>query len=179
LLALIEQVLSVSQIESGHRALDETDFDLGELALECAAWVAQRSAETNPNVEVRQPKGGVRIHADALAIRQIAINLIGNAAKFTPPSGHVVVSATLDAMDAPSLVVADDGPGIPAEQIADLFRPFRQAVNPNAGKGDGIGLGLSIVKGLAELHGGTVRVNSSVGVGTEVIVLFPRTRSRR
>jgi light-regulated signal transduction histidine kinase (bacteriophytochrome) len=179
LLALIEQVLVVSQIDSGHRVLEETVFDLGEVALECAAWVEERSAETNPEITVLQPNGVVRIHADAIAMRQIAINLISNAAKFTPPSGRVTVMVTRDPMEAPTLVVSDDGPGIPAEQIADLFRPFRQAVNPNAGKGDGIGLGLSIVRGLAELHGGTVRLNSSVGVGTEAIVLFPRTRSRR
>jgi light-regulated signal transduction histidine kinase (bacteriophytochrome) len=178
LFALVEQVLSVSQIDSGHRVLEETEFDWGELALECITWIAERSTETNPNIALRQPKGGVRIHADALAMRQIAVNLIGNAAKFTPPSGHVIVTVTRDAMDAPTLIVGDDGPGIPADQIADLFRPFRQAVNPNAGKGDGIGLGLSIVRGLVELHGGTVRLNSSVGVGTEAIVLLPRTRSR-
>ena len=179
LLALVEQVLSVSQIESGHRVLEETEFDLGEIAIECVAWVAERSAETNPDIKVRQPKGAVRIYADALAMRQIAINLISNAAKFTPRLGHVVVTVTRDAMDGPTLIVGDEGPGIPADQIADLFRPFRQAVNPNAGKGDGIGLGLSIVRGLVELHRGTVRVNSSEGVGTEVIVLLPRTRGRR
>ena len=179
LLALIEQVLAVSQIDSGHRVLEETEFDLGELVLECTAWIAEQSAKAKPDIKVLQPKGSVRIHADAIAMRQIAINLIGNAAKFTPPSGHVIVTITRDAMDAATIVVSDDGPGIPAEQIADLFRPFRQAVNPNAGKGDGIGLGLSIVRGLVELHGGTVRLNSSVGVGTEAIVLLPRTRSRR
>jgi light-regulated signal transduction histidine kinase (bacteriophytochrome) len=179
LLALVEQVLAASQIDSGHRILEETEFDLGELALECVAWAVERSAETNPDIAVRQPRGAVRVYADALAIRQIVLNLIGNAAKFTPASGHVTVTVTRDAMDAPALVVADDGPGIPAEQIASLFQPFRQAVNPNAGKGDGIGLGLSIVKGLVELHGGTVRLNSSVGVGTEAIVLLPRTRTRR
>jgi signal transduction histidine kinase len=179
LLALVEQVLAASQIDSGHRVLEETEFDLGELVLECVAWVAERSAETTPEIAVRQPRGAVRIHADALAIRQIVINLIGNAAKFTPASGHVTITVTRDPMDAPALVVADDGPGIPAEQIASLFQPFRQAKNPNSGKGDGIGLGLSIVRGLVELHGGTVRLNSSVGVGTEAIVILPRTRSRR
>jgi light-regulated signal transduction histidine kinase (bacteriophytochrome) len=179
LLALVEQVLAASQIESGHRVLEETEFDLGELVLECVAWIAERSAETNPEIAVRQPQGGVRIYADSLAMRQIAINLIGNAVKFTPASGHVTVTAGQDAMDAPVFIVADDGPGIPPDQIESLFQPFRQAVDPNAGKADGVGLGLSIVRGLVELHGGTVRLNSSVGVGTEAIVLLPRTRSRR
>jgi signal transduction histidine kinase len=179
LLALVEQVLAASQIDSGHRVLEETEFDLGELALECVAWVAERSAATTPDIALRQPRGGVRILADAHATRQIATNLISNAAKFTPASGHVTVTVTRDGMDAPSFVVVDDGPGIPAEQIASLFQPFRQAVNPNAGKGDGIGLGLSIVRGLVELHGGTVRLNSSVGAGTEAIVLLPQIRSRQ
>jgi light-regulated signal transduction histidine kinase (bacteriophytochrome) len=178
LLALMDQALLVSQIQSGHRALEETEFELGELAAECVAWVAERSAETNPAITMARPRGAVRIWADVVAMRQIALNLIGNAAKFTPPTGRVTVTVTLDAMGGGAFVVSDDGPGIAPGLIADLFTPFHQSLDANAGERDGVGLGLSIVKGLVELHGGTVRIASSEGAGAEVTVLLPRTRVR-
>jgi signal transduction histidine kinase len=178
LLDLIDRLLTVSQIEARKRSLAETRFDLSALADECAAWVAGQPGDLKPAITVETPSGPVDVFADATAMRQIAVNLIGNAAKFTPASGSVTVTAMVDNLGTPTLIVRDNGPGVPPDVIGDLFKPFRQGEGVYARRYGGVGLGLSIVKGLAELHGGTVRMTSREGVGTEVTVLLPASRRR-
>jgi signal transduction histidine kinase len=109
-------------------------------------------------------------------MHQVAINLIGNAAKFTPASGHVDVTVTLDPANAPVLSVKDDGPGVAQELIGELFQPFRQGEGVYSRRHGGVGLGLSIVKGLVQLHGGVVRMTSQPGQGAEFIVRLPPSR---
>jgi signal transduction histidine kinase len=176
LLALIDRLLTVSEIEAEKRVLRETRFDLGELAAECAAWVAEQPGIPKPPIVVSLPRGAVWIIADAVAMHQVAINLIGNAAKFTPASGHVDVTVTLDPANAPVLSVKDDGPGVAQELIGELFQPFRQGEGVYSRRHGGVGLGLSIVKGLVQLHGGVVRMTSQPGQGAEFIVRLPPSR---
>jgi light-regulated signal transduction histidine kinase (bacteriophytochrome) len=176
LLALIERLLTVSQIEADKRSLQVTRFDLGELAAECVAWVAEQPGAAKPEIEMHLPVGEVRVEADAVAMHQVAINLIGNAAKFTPATGHVDVTVSVDATGAPTLTVRDNGPGVAPDLISDLFQPFRQGEGVYARRHGGVGLGLSIVKGLMQLHGGAVRMTSQLGEGTEVIARLPQSR---
>jgi signal transduction histidine kinase len=175
LLALIDHLLMVSEIEAEKRVLHVTQFDLGELVAECARWVAEQPGPAKPEISVNRPAEGLMVEADAVAMYQVTINLIGNAAKFTPPSGHVSVTVMVDAMGGPVLSVKDDGPGVSPELIADLFQPFRQGEGVYARRHGGVGLGLSIVKGLIQLHGGTVRMISQLGHGAEVIARLPPT----
>jgi light-regulated signal transduction histidine kinase (bacteriophytochrome) len=178
LLDLIDRLLVLSQIEARKRVLAETVFDLCGLVDECAAWVREQPGNAKPAITVENPIGAVSVFADALALRQIAINLIGNAAKFTPADGVVTITVDTDEMGAPRMIVRDNGPGIAADILPQLFQPFRQGEGAYARSHGGVGLGLSIVKGLIQLHGGTVRLTSGKGTGTEVIVLLPAARRR-
>ncbi len=178
LLGLIDRLLTVSQLEARKRVLSETVFDLGETVDECAAWVAEQPGGAKPTITVQKPVGVILVFADLLAIRQIAINLIGNAAKFTPPEGHVVVIVTANDIGAPQLIVRDNGPGIEPNLLSQLFQPFRQGESAYVRRHGGVGLGLSIVKGLTQLHGGAINLTSNKGLGTEAIFVLPIMRRR-
>jgi two-component system cell cycle sensor histidine kinase PleC len=123
-------------------------------------------------IEPRLP----RIWADERAIRQVALNLLTNAIKFTPPGGSVYVKAGWTAVGGQYLSIRDTGTGIPAEEIPIVLSSFGRGTLAQKNADEGSGLGLPIVKGLVELHGGTFTLKSEVRVGTEVIVIFPPER---
>jgi light-regulated signal transduction histidine kinase (bacteriophytochrome) len=178
LLELIDRLLTASQIEARKRVLSESTFDLAAIVSDCATWISEQPGDDKPAISVLKPVGPVHVFADELAIRQVAINLIGNAVKFTPPHGKVLVTVKADDMGAPELTVLDNGPGIAPDLLAQLFQPFRQGEGAYAKRHGGVGLGLSIVKGLVQLHGGLVRLRSDQAAGTEAIVLLPVMRRR-
>ena len=119
------------------------------------------------------------IRSDALRFRQILLNLMSNAVKFTPAGGRVHVSATVNAGDA-VVAVADTGIGMRKEDIAIALEPFRQIDHTGGGaftrRFDGTGLGLPLAKALVELHGGTLEIESVPRVGTTVRILLPLER---
>jgi signal transduction histidine kinase len=117
------------------------------------------------------------LRIDPLHLRQILLNLVGNAIKFSRASGVVTVEAETDADRAIVLRVCDNGIGIPNEAIGRLFRPFTQVDGAYAKKHEGVGLGLSICKSIVEAYGGTIGIESAFGVGTTVLVRFPPDRS--
>jgi len=112
------------------------------------------------------------IEADPRALKQIMLNLMSNAVKFTPEGGQVKVRG-FDAADGVVLQVADTGIGIPAEQLPRLGRPFEQIESQIAKSHQGSGLGLALSKSLIELHGGTLRIDSVLGKGTTVSFTLP------
>lgn len=140
--------------------------------------------------QLLQPPRGVRIVLDTDPARQAPIlvqgdeaklervldNLISNAVKFSPDDGWARVSLTADARNA-EIRVRDDGPGLPAEQLEQIFAPFHRA--PDAANVPGVGLGLTIVKQITERHGGQVRVESVLGAGATFVVLLPLTSTGR
>jgi light-regulated signal transduction histidine kinase (bacteriophytochrome) len=178
LLELIDRLLTASQLEARKRVLSESTFDLAAVVRDCATWISEQPGAPKAPISVVEPIGPVHVFADELAIRQIAINLIGNAVKFTPQDGKVTVTVKTDDMGAPELNVLDNGPGIAPDLLAQLFQPFRQGEAAYARRHGGVGLGLSIVKGLVQLHGGMVRLRSNETAGTEAIVLLPVMRRR-
>ena len=178
LLELIDRLLTASQLEARKRVLSESTFDLAAVVSDCATWISEQPGDAKPPISVVEPVGPVHVFADELAMRQIAINLIGNAVKFTAPGGKVTVTIKTDDMGAPELTVLDNGPGIAPELLTQLFQPFRQGEGAYAKRHGGVGLGLSIVKGLVQLHGGLVRLRSNETAGTEAIVLLPVMRRR-
>ncbi|MGB9142882.1 MAG: ATP-binding protein, partial [Aestuariivirga sp.] len=107
---------------------------------------------------------------------QILINLLTNAIKVTQAGGTGVVSATRNAAGAMVVSVKDNGPGIPAHEISSVLESFSRGATATKDAVDGAGLGLPIVKGLMDLHGGDVAINSQEGKGTEVLVTFPARR---
>ena len=117
-----------------------------------------------------------RIWADERAVRQVALNLLSNAIKFTPQGGSITIKVGWTRKGGQYLSIADTGPGIPPEEIPIVLSSFGRGTLAQKNAEEGTGLGLPIVKGLVELHGGEFRLNSTLRLGTEVIVIFPPER---
>ena len=120
--------------------------------------------------------GSVTLEADPKALRQILLNLLANAIKFTPEGGAVDMMALWGDNGELMIRVSDNGIGIPADAIEQVFKPFERARRETSSQFEGVGLGLSITHGLVVLHGGTIALQSAVGQGTVVTVTFPASR---
>src|SRR5213079_2743594 len=114
----------------------------------------------------------IRLNADRRALKQITLNLLSNAVKFTPEGGRVVVRGRI-VHGAASIIIEDTGIGIPKAALKNLGRPFEQVESQFTKSHQGSGLGLAIAKSLIELHGGEMRIRSTLGVGTTVVVRLP------
>jgi signal transduction histidine kinase/DNA-binding NarL/FixJ family response regulator len=169
LLALINQVLSLSKIESGQITLDDQDFDLHHLLDDIESMFVLKAEDKRLLLEFDQPTDLPRnLRADAVKLRQVLINLIGNALKFTVNGGVAVrVKHEADAGQALRLrfEVEDTGPGIAAEEIPHLFENFVQTLTGRQSQ-EGTGLGLAISRRYVQLMGGELTVKSTVGRGT-------------
>jgi two-component system cell cycle sensor histidine kinase PleC len=117
-----------------------------------------------------------RLWADARAVRQVILNLLSNAIKFTPQGGQIFIKVGWTAAGGQYFAVRDTGPGIPESEIPIVMSSFGRGTLAQKNAEEGTGLGLPIVKGLVELHGGTFTLKSKVREGTEVIVVFPPER---
>jgi cell cycle sensor histidine kinase DivJ len=171
LLELINDVLDMSKIEAERFELARESFDARDAAsavLRLMRGQAERAGVILRGVLPPEPLG---VEADRRAIKQIALNLVSNALKFTPRNGSVTL--TVQALDhALEIVVSDTGVGIAPDDLARLGRPFEQAGDA-AQRAAGSGLGLSLVRAFAKLHGGEMHIESSVGEGTTVTVRMP------
>jgi two-component system cell cycle sensor histidine kinase PleC len=114
----------------------------------------------------------IRLRADRRTVKQIVINLLSNAVKFTPDGGRITVRARIVGGNV-NIAIEDTGIGIPKEALKNLGKPFEQVESQLTKSHRGSGLGLAIAKSLAELHGGAMRIRSSLGVGTIVMVRLP------
>ncbi|WBQ08765.1 ATP-binding protein [Hyphomonadaceae bacterium ML37] len=171
LLLLINDILDMSKIEAGKMQLQPEAVRPDELIEQCIRIMRARAEEKSISLIVEA--GPLpEIEADPRALKQIMLNLMSNAVKFTPEGGQVKVRG-LDAADGVVLQVADTGIGIPAEQLPRLGRPFEQIESQIAKSHQGSGLGLALSKSLIELHGGTLRIDSVLGKGTTVSFTLP------
>jgi two-component system, cell cycle sensor histidine kinase DivJ len=172
LLSVVNTMLDMSKIEAGRYELMMESFDAAETLTECERMLSLQATAKGVKLTSRLPRGLGEITADSRALRQIVINLIGNAIKFTEAGGAI----TLDAMRRGSdfvVSISDTGVGIPPEKMALIGRPFTQIQNDLNRNHEGTGLGLSLVKGLTALHGGTFIIESRRGEGTVVTVTLP------
>lgn len=173
LLGVVNTLLDMSRIQSGNFDYAPESFDIAGLLQSCCDLMRLRAEAAGVTLTVAT-SGSVEITADPGACRQILINLVSNAVKFTPRGGRVEL-ALRRGVDGLDIVVADTGCGIGAEDLSKLGTPFFQA-----GAGDykrqheGTGLGLSVVQGLVGLHGGAMRIESAPQAGTVVTVTLPR-----
>jgi two-component system cell cycle sensor histidine kinase PleC len=174
LLDVINDVLDMSKIEAGRLKLDVDEFDL-EPILNDAMRVVSARAEDKQLMLTAEIAPDIRISADRRALKQIALNLLSNAVKFTPDGGHVVVRGHISGNYA-IIAIQDSGIGIPKEALQKLGRPFEQVESQLTKTQHGSGLGLAIAKSLAKLHGGSMRIRSTLGVGTLVVVRLPLGR---
>ena len=172
LLDLINDVLDMSKIEAGGFEIDRQRLDPCQVVTECITLVSGRAADAGVALSADLPASPTMVDADRRALKQILLNLLSNAVKFTPAGGSVRVWATIEP-DRFLLGVEDTGVGIPAQEVARLGQPFVQLRDSANLTHKGTGLGLALVRSLAELHGGAMRVTSQKGVGTTVTVEIP------
>lgn len=175
LLALADDLLDLARIESGHRSLMETPVRLDLLAQDCLGMMRPQ-AEARAVTLAQETQDAPRMWGDERALRQIILNLMANAVKFTPGGGAVLLRAGIDADGAPFLAVEDTGPGI-ADGELPLGCAHAGESRLDLATGRGAGLGLAIVRGLAALHGGTLKLTRRSGGGTSARVAFPRARA--
>jgi cell cycle sensor histidine kinase DivJ len=172
LLNLVNSILDMSKIESGHFEITPEPFALPVLLDQCTQMMHLKASDGGIALVADVVDGLPEVVGDKRAYRQIVLNLLSNAIKFTKPGGSVTLGLRRDGSWL-SLSVADTGIGIAAADLPRLGSPFFQARSSYDRPYEGTGLGLSVVKGLAELHGGRLEFTSAVGQGTRVTVRMP------
>jgi two-component system cell cycle sensor histidine kinase PleC len=171
LLELINDILDMSKIEAGKMQLQPEPTDASELIGQCVRIVRGRAEEKR--LQLRADVSDLpEMELDPRAFKQVMINLISNAVKFTPEGGRVTVRGFLSGVGV-AFQVSDTGIGIAKEDLPRLGRPFEQIENQHSKSHQGSGLGLALSKSLIELHGGTLTIDSVLGEGTTVNVVMP------
>jgi two-component system cell cycle sensor histidine kinase PleC len=171
LLDVINDVLDMSKIEAGRLRLEADDVDLDRIVADAIRVVSGRAEDKQLTLSSHVAPD-IALRADRRALKQIALNLLSNAVKFTPDGGRVSVRART-ARGCMLLAISDTGIGIPRDALKKLGRPFEQVESQLTKTHHGSGLGLAIAKSLIELHGGRMRIRSTLGVGTIVMVQMP------
>jgi two-component system cell cycle sensor histidine kinase PleC len=179
LLQLINEVLDLSRIEAGRYELQESPVGLAAVVEDCLRLLNLRVESKGLNVEFVIGKDLDPLWADERAIRQICLNLLSNALKFTPRGGRIAITVGSTPEGGQMLVVKDTGPGIPKEELPRVMQAFGQGSLAHQTAEGGTGLGLPIVQNLVSLHGGTFRLRSMLRKGTEAIVWLPPGRVLR
>jgi signal transduction histidine kinase len=175
LLSLINEVLDLSKLEAGQFELSEQHVDLALLVAGSIRLVEPQAQKAGIDLSYSIAEGLCFIRADERRMRQVLINLLANAVKFTPPGGQVAL--TLRRTEKGLLIeVADTGIGIPADKLDLAMEPFAQVESGANRRYEGTGLGLPLAKRLVELHGGTLSLKSEVNSGTVVSIILPPSR---
>ena len=172
LLSVVNGILDISKMETGNFEISPEPFAPRAALLHCCNLLALKARDNGVDLITRAPEDLPVMNGDPRAFKQIALNLVANAIKFTERGGSVTVSAAVEGSRL-MLCVTDTGVGIAAEDMARIGDPFFQAGKTYQRKHEGTGLGLSIVKGLVGLHNGEMNVQSTVGEGTTVAVALP------
>jgi signal transduction histidine kinase len=175
LLTLINDILDLAKLEAGKLDLHEEDVSLPELVGECLTIIRSRAQKSGVELVTMMDFGVSALHCDARAVKQVLLNFLSNAVKFTPEGGSVITRVER-VRDGIAISVSDNGIGMTPEQIEVAMSPFGQIDSKVARQHKGTGLGLPISKQLVELHGGTLSVESTEGEGTTMTATFPQVR---
>jgi len=176
LLRLIDDMLDLAKIEGGKLSLRESEVDIARLLAEIHDENERKASAAQLSLVKKVPAGLPHVEADERALRQILVNLISNALKFTPAGGCVTLFAQIEDDGRLAFGVDDTGIGIAEEAQMQVFERFGGGRHDVTSADKGTGLGLAIVKGFAEAHDGEVRLESGLGAGTRVSVLLPTER---
>ena len=173
---LINEILDLSRVEAGRYELKEEPVSLTGVVEDCCRLLSMRAESRNLTHHRSAGRGLPRIWADERAVRQVTLNLLTNAIKFTPQGGSVAIKVGWTGSGGQYVSIRDTGPGIPPEEIPVVLSSFGRGSLAHKNAEEGTGLGLPIVKGLVELHGGQFRLTSKLRQGTEAVVIFPPER---
>lgn len=176
LLNLVNDLLELSRIEAGSPHLAGDVLDLAEIVEACIGMVALQADANGLRIDCRLRPADAVLRADHRAVKQVVLNLLGNAVKFSPGGGVVSIDVETVKSGGLALVIADPGIGIDPSVVDALFEPFTQANATITRRFGGTGLGLAISRKLLTLHGGTLTIESGLGQGTKVRAMFPADR---
>ena len=176
LLGLINEILDLSRIEAGRYELYEEPINLVALVEECRHLLHLRAHNKAITIDEQYARGLPRLLADDRAVRQIVLNILSNAIKFTPTGGRIWIRVSWAAGGGQFLSIRDNGPGIPAEEIPIVLSSFGQGSIAIKSAEQGTGLGLPIVQALMRMHDGDFELKSKLREGTEVVITFPVSR---
>jgi signal transduction histidine kinase/CHASE2 domain-containing sensor protein len=169
-------VLDIARIEGGRYQLDEEAVALAEAVDAAIGTVAEAARQKNTAIDCMLDRGLPMVRVDARAVRQVLVSLLSNAVKFTGDDGRVAIRGGVDGAGDCLLSIADNGIGMPQDQLERVMKPFQQADTSLARKYEGVGLGLSLASGLMQLHGGSLAITSAPNAGTTVTIRFPAVR---
>lgn len=173
LLSLINDLLDVAKIEAGRMDIAPHALDAARIFAIALKLIGTKAREKDQSLVIIVEDNAPQLYADERALKQILINLVSNAVKFTPVGGRIEVIGGRASNGDFLITVRDNGPGIPREKIDNIFQPFNQVDNRFDRQAGGTGLGLALVKGLVELHGGRAWIESEFGRGCSVFVSLP------
>jgi PAS domain S-box-containing protein len=176
LLGIINDILDLSKAEAGRLTLDETELELPVVLGQCLRMLREKAVAQGVKVVSHIPAQTPKLRADSRLVSQAAINLVSNAIKFTREGGVVMVSLTGDPDGSYRLTVQDSGIGISAQDLPKVREPFVQVASAFSREHEGTGLGLPLVDQILRLHGGSLEIESELGLGTAAAIRFPADR---
>jgi len=177
LLRVINDILDMTKVEAGTYQLREDVCDVAKVVGDAIASVRNLAIQHELTVRVEVPDDIPFLFADERCLRQMLVNFLSNAIKFTPKGGDVAASARVDTNGAIAIAIVDTGIGMAPDDIPQALAPFQQLDGSHGRKHEGTGLGLSLTKAMLDLHEGTLQVDSKVGAGTTVTAHFPPRRT--
>jgi signal transduction histidine kinase len=176
LLELVNDILDLARADAGRMELEESVIDLTILVTQSLRFVRDRAARERIALETRLPRSLPRVLGDNRRLRQLLLNLLTNAVKFTDHGGRIVVEAERLEDGAIALRITDSGIGMTHDDIVVAMEPFGQAQRRRRGRLEGTGLGLPIARRIAEIHDGTLTIDSTPGQGTTATLTLPAGR---
>jgi PAS domain S-box-containing protein len=179
LLSIIQDILDFAKIEATTLQLEEDDVDLREIVRSCVRFVAARAERAHIPISTNVPDEASRIYVDELRLKQVLLNLLTNAVKFSAAGMPIALTAAGNAQGGIDITVADRGCGMEPHEVEIALQPFRQLASAAIKSAEGTGLGLPLAKRLVELHGGQLLIDSAVERGTSVTVRLPAHRVLR
>ena len=171
-LSLVNDLLDLSKLDAGKLELHVEQVEILKIIIDCVRLMGPQATRDHVGISVHVFDGVDRLVGDSKRLRQMLLNLLSNALKFTPVGGEVTIDVFRRGEDV-HISVSDTGIGIRAEDIPKVLEPFGQVENEMSHKHSGTGLGLPLTKELAELHGGSLTMESSVDIGTTVTIILP------
>jgi two-component system cell cycle sensor histidine kinase PleC len=172
LLGVVNDIITISKLQSGKFNFDIDEVDLDELLRPCTSWVTERVSETEQKFIPRIDENLPLIAADPGQLKDVIMRLLANAVSFTPKGGTIALTARMASADKVMVCVSDNGVGMSSEDITLALTAFGQIDSSLDRQNEGTGLGLPIAKALIELQGGTFILRSELGRGTDIVLLF-------